>query len=147
MSLGLNGSNEDKTDAAYRALRIIWLAMLSSVVTIFVITRLVEPTPNEGLKVLFWLLLVMGLISLAASFVLKQKMLSQAVSGQSPELARGAYILGFALSEAPALFGLVAYFVTGIEYYYFFFVLSGFGIILHKPQRNDLLAASGMGKF
>src|ERR1043165_4713612 len=142
MSLGLNGTKQNEVDAAYRSLRVVWLAILTGVVTLFVITRLVQPAASNA-KIIFWMLMALGLMSFGASFAMKQKTLKQAAGKNSLGMARIAYILAFAFCEATALFGIVAYFVTGVEYYYFFFVLSGFGIILHKPQRDDLLAAAG----
>ena len=146
MSLGLSGTKQNEVDAAYRSLRVIWLAILAGVITLFVITRLVEPVASNA-KIIFWMLMALGLMSFGASFVMKQKTLKQAAGKNSLGMVRVAYILALAFCEATALFGMVAYFVTGVEYYYAFFVLSGFGIILHKPQRDDLLAAAGEDKF
>jgi F0F1-type ATP synthase membrane subunit c/vacuolar-type H+-ATPase subunit K len=146
MSLGIDESKakdveqDRKADASYRTLRIIWLAILVLVIAVFVVTRFIQPTP-EADKILFWILLAVGLGQLGASFLLKQKMLTQAITERKPELARGAYITAFALCESIGILGLIVYLSTGVEYYYFFFVLSGFGILLHKPQRDDLLAA------
>ena len=151
MSLGLDETKaqdvgrEALVDANYRTLRFIWLAIIVSVVAIFVVTRLVQPSPAAP-KILFWILLAIGVGNLGASFLLKHKMLKQAVEKRKLEMVRSAYIIAFALCESVGLFGLIAHLTTGIEYYYFFFVLSGFGILLHKPQRDDLLAvASGGG--
>jgi hypothetical protein len=146
MNLGLNGTNQNEVDAAYRSLKVIWLAILVGVITLFVITRLVQPA-TSNVQIVFWVLLALGLMSFGASFVMKQRMLKQAAGKNVLGFVRVAYIIAFALCEATALFGMVAYFVTGVEYYYFFFVLSGFGILLHKPQRDDLLAASGGDRF
>jgi F0F1-type ATP synthase membrane subunit c/vacuolar-type H+-ATPase subunit K len=147
MSLGLNGSNQNRVDGGLRTLRIIWLAILVSVTALFVITRLMQPSAAEGNKTLFWILWGLGFVTFGASFVLKSKLLKEAVAKQRPEMLRSAYIVAFALCEATGIFGLIAYFITGIEYYYLFFVLSGFGILLHKPQRDDLLAAEAEDKF
>jgi F0F1-type ATP synthase membrane subunit c/vacuolar-type H+-ATPase subunit K len=148
MSLGLNGSNQNRVDGGLRTLRIIWLIILVSVTTLFLVTRLVQPTAvAEGSKMLFWILWGLGFVTFGASFVLRFKLLKQAISKQKPELVRSAYIVAFALCEATGIFGLIAYFSTGIQYYYLFFVLSGFGILLHKPQRDDLLAAEAEDKF
>lgn len=150
MSLGLDEEKakaseaERNVDANYRTLRIIWLAILASLISIFVVTRMVQ-AEGAGIKVLFWILLMVGVVNFGASFLLKQMLIKQAVGQQKLELVRSAYIVAFALCEAIGLFGLIAHFVTGVEYYYFFFVLSGFGILLHKPQRDDLLAASAGG--
>jgi F0F1-type ATP synthase membrane subunit c/vacuolar-type H+-ATPase subunit K len=151
MSLGIDESKakdvarERDVDANYRTLRIIWLAILASVIAIFVVTRVVESQANDNLKVLFWILMLMGLVNFGASFFLKHKLLKQATEKRKPELARSAYIIAFALCEAIGLFGFIAHLVTGIEYYYFFFVLSAFGILMHKPQRDDLLTAIAGG--
>lgn len=148
MSLGIDESKakaveqDREADANYRTLRIIWLAILVSVIAIFIVTRLVQPAGDDNLKVLFWILLMLGVVNFGASFFLKQKLLKQATEKRKPELARSAYIVAFALCESIGLFGLIAHLVTGVEYYYFFFVLSAFGILMHKPQRDDLLAAA-----
>src|SRR5437763_5463171 len=142
MSLGLNGTNQNEVDAAFRSLKVIWLAILVGVVTLFVITRLVQPAASS-VQIVFWVLLALGLMSFGASFVMKQRMLKQATGKNVLGLVRVAYIIAFALCEATALFDMVAYFVTGVAYCYFFFVLSGFGILLHTPQRDDLVASSG----
>lgn len=149
MSLGLNGSNQNQADAGLRTLQVIWLMMLVSVTALFVITRLIEPPVKDaqGNKILFWMLWGLGFLTFGASFVMRFKLLKQAVAGQKPEMVRSAYIIAFALCEATAIFGLLAYFITGIQYYYLFFVLSGFGILLHKPQRDDVLAAYREDKF
>jgi F0F1-type ATP synthase membrane subunit c/vacuolar-type H+-ATPase subunit K len=150
MSLGLDEAkgkevaSEREADANYRTLRIIWLAILASLITIFVVTRIVKPQP-EAPKGLFWILLAIGIGNFGASFILKHKMLKQAAEKRKPELVRGAYLVGLALCESIGLFGLIAHLITGVEYYYFFFVLSGFGILLHKPQRGDMLAAYSGG--
>ena len=151
MSLGLDEEKakemdaEREVDANYGKLRVIWLAILASLAVIFIVTRVVEPAAG-GPEVLFWILLALGAVELGASFVLKQKLLRQAAEQRKPALVATAYILAFALCESVGLFGLVAHFVTVNKYYYFFFVLSGFGLVLHKPQRDDVLAAvSGTG--
>jgi hypothetical protein len=145
MSLGLNGTDQNRVDAAFRSLKVIWLAILVSVITLFVVTRIVQPG-TSNIQILFWILLALGLMTFGASFVMKQNLLKQGMGKNNFGMVQTAYIMAFALCEATAIFGMVAFFVTGAQYYYFFFVLSGFGIILHKPQRDDLLAASGENK-
>lgn len=143
MTLGLNGTNQNEVDAALRSLKIIWLAILAAVVLLFVVTRVVSPVATNNNPVIFWMLMALGLMTFGMSFFMKQKTLKEAVVKKSLGGVRIAYIIALALCEATALFGVVAFFVTGVEYYYFFFVLGGFGILLHKPQRDDLLAATG----
>jgi F0F1-type ATP synthase membrane subunit c/vacuolar-type H+-ATPase subunit K len=150
MSLGLDESTgkevetERAVDATYRALRIIWLAILASVIILFVVTRLVQPTPDAP-RVIFWILFVVGLGNFGLSFLLKQRILGQAREKRQIALVRMAYVIAFALCESIGLFGLLAHLITGVEYYYFFFVLAGFGLLLHKPQRDDILGALAGG--
>jgi hypothetical protein len=147
MSLGLDEEKakerdaERVVDAHYGKLRIIWLASLATLVVLFVVTRLVK-TGDDGPAQLFWILLALGVVTLGASFVMKHRMMKAAVEQQKPDLVRGAYITALALSEAAGQFGVVAHFATGVKHYYFLFVLAGFGIMLHKPQRDDVLAAT-----
>src|SRR5437763_10401051 len=112
MSLGLNGTNQNKVDAGYRLLRIVWLAILVSVIGLFFVTRIVEITPNN-IQILFWILMAVGVATFGASFVLKYKLLKQAAEKRNPGLVQIAYIMAFALCEATAIFGTIAYFATG----------------------------------
>lgn len=147
MSLGIDETKakdierDRKVDADYRTLRIIWLAILTGLVALFIITRVVEPSASTG-GILFSVLFSFGVVNFSYSFILKYRLLKQAVEKRKPELARSGYIIAFTLCEAVGIFGLITHLVAGAPYYYFFFVLSGFGILLHKPQRDDLLAAS-----
>ncbi|MDT4967151.1 MAG: hypothetical protein QOJ64_1888 [Acidobacteriota bacterium] len=150
MRLGLDESQgrdiESEVDAAYRPLRLMWLAFLASVVALFFVTRLLQREPSVT-NALFWILLAVGLVNIGASFIIKQKLLKEATGTRKPELIRGAFILAFALCESVGLFGLVVYLITGVQYYYFYFVLSGFGILVHKPQREDLLVVMSGKEF
>jgi F0F1-type ATP synthase membrane subunit c/vacuolar-type H+-ATPase subunit K len=147
MSLGLDESKakdagrEAEVAANYSTLRIIWLAILAGVISLFIVSRVVQPSMIEGGHIVFWMLMAVGISTFGASFILKYKLQKLAVEKQQPGGVRSAYIIAFALCEATGIFGLIAHLMTGIEHYYFFFVLSGFGILLHKPQRDDLLAA------
>jgi uncharacterized membrane protein len=96
MSLGLDETKgkdvarEAKVDANYRTLRIIWLAILASVIAIFVATRFVQPQANDNIKVLFWILLMLGVVNIGASFLLKHKLLKQATEKRKNDLSRSA---------------------------------------------------------
>lgn len=150
MSLGLDEEKAKEVararevDANYRTLLIIWMAILVSVIALLVVTRLVQPA-SEAPRVLFWILLAIGVGNFGASFLLKHRMLKQAAESGKPEMVKAAYLVALALCDSIAILGLMAHLLTGIEQYYFFFVLSGFGLLLHKPQRVDLLAAYNEG--
>jgi F0F1-type ATP synthase membrane subunit c/vacuolar-type H+-ATPase subunit K len=150
MSLGLDEAKaeanniEKATDALYNALRIIWLAILASVIALFIVTRVVAPGAAVD-RVVFWIFLALGVVNFGLSFVMKQSLMKNAREAREPGMVRTAYIIAFALCESIAIFGLIAHLLTGVEYYYFLFVLGGFGILLHKPQRDDVLSALAGG--
>lgn len=121
--------------ARQRGLVLIWGAQLMSIALFFLITRIVEVPPREGDNQL--LLLALGLTGLTAfglSFVVKAKLLAQSAVQKRPDLATTAYVLAFALCESFALFGLVAYFVTGADESLYFFIPAVVGLLLHFPR-------------
>lgn len=109
MSLGLDESKakevgrEAEVDANYRSLRIIWLAILAGVISLFIVTRLVQPSMIEGGHIVFWMLMAVGLATFGASFILKYKLQKLAVEKQQPGGVRSAYIIAFALCEATGI--------------------------------------------
>jgi F0F1-type ATP synthase membrane subunit c/vacuolar-type H+-ATPase subunit K len=107
------------------------------------VTKVVKtPNTTNDLHVLVWMLLALGLTTLALSFVLKRRFLANAINMQRPEMVQTALIVAWALCEVTALFGLVVFFVTGSSAYYIFFIFGALGVLLHFPRRNDLLAAT-----
>lgn len=146
----MNPINQDpkgiNVDARYRTMLIIWFAILMSVGMIFFIMPILQPPPAEqGDRTLLWVFAGLSVILFLLSFVLKQRLLTQSVTGQRPELVQSAMILAVALCEPISLLGLVAYLTTGTRYYYVFFITSVIGILLHMPRRDQLLAASHKG--
>ncbi|HEX8143699.1 MAG TPA: hypothetical protein VF553_13955 [Pyrinomonadaceae bacterium] len=134
-------------DARFRTMMIIWFAILMSVGVIFFVTPIVQPVPVEqGDQTLLWVFAALSMTPLLLSFVLKSRLLAQAVREQRPELVQSALILALALCEAVSLFGMMARLTTGTRYYYIFFVVSVLGILLHMPRRDQLLAASVKGQ-
>ena len=123
MRLGLDESQgrdiDGEVDNAYRPLRLIWLGFLASVVAVFFVTRLLQSEPSVT-SAFFWILLVVGLGNIGASFIIKQKLLKEATGTRKPELIRSAFIVALALCESVGLFGLIVYLITGVQYYYFF---------------------------
>ena len=66
----------------------------------------------------------------------------QSVATQRLDLVQSAYVLSFVLCESSALLGLVDHFTTGSRYSYFAFVIAGIGLLLHFPQKQNLVNAS-----
>jgi hypothetical protein len=133
--------NKPNIALRYRTLLTLWFAMFMSQIMYLVFIQLAafKTNANQRLTVV---LICVGLVPAALSFLLKQIILARSVESQRVESVQVAYVVAWALCEIPALLGLVDHFVTGSSYYYLAFVVAGLGILLHFPQRKHLLAAS-----
>lgn len=124
-------------EARRRGLVLIWGAQLMSLVLFLLITRFVEIRPGEGDdQLLLFVLGLMAVTTFGLSFAVKAKLLAQSAVQNRPALATTAYVLAFALCESCALFGLVAYFVTGRVESLYFFIPAALGLLLHFPRRE-----------
>lgn len=144
-------SAQTAVDARYRMTLIIWLAMLASLGFYFLVTKSerlrslfieVPVADGGGGGTILWVLWALGISITGISFLLKRVLLAKAVREQRLEGVQAAYITAFALCDAGAVFGLLAYFLTGHRYYYLLFITPVLGMLLHMPRRDDLLNAS-----
>ena len=122
--------------ARQRGLLLIWGAQLMSLALFLLIMLTIEVPARAGDNSV--LLLALGLTALTAfglSFPIRAKLLAQSAVQNRPDLATTAYVLAFALCESCALFGLVAYFVTGARESFYFFIPAALGFLLHFPRR------------
>src|SRR4051812_2116566 len=89
-------------DERYRTLFILWFAMCMSLVMYLVFIKVapVEPSPNPKLTLL---LNTLGLVPVAASFLVKQILLTKAVAAQQVQRVHSVYIVSFALCEISGL--------------------------------------------
>ena len=133
--------NQTNLDARYRTLLILWFALAMSVLMylLFVQMTTVEINPNQKLSLA---LNTLGLVPVALSFLIKQKLLDRSVGEQRLDLVQVAYVISFAFCEVSALLGLVDHFVTGSKYYTVGFSVAGVGMLLQFPLKNNLIAAS-----
>ena len=133
-------------EARYRGLLLIWTMQLVSLAVLFALTRLVavQPSATGGGDLTRWLLGLVAGMALALSFVIKFRLLRRAVAEQRPDYVTTAYVLAYALCEAPALVALVEYLVSGVPNY-LLFMLAAVGLLLHFPRRSYLYAASAGG--
>ena len=124
--------------ARHRGLLLIWGAQLMSLALFLLITQFVEVPSQEGddNSVVLLVLGLTGLTAFGLSFPIKAKLLAQSAVQNRPDLATTAYVLAFALCESCALFGLVAYFVTGARASLYFFIPAALGLLLHFPRRG-----------
>ena len=133
--------NQPDIEVRYRTIIILWFAIAMSVVMFLVLVRF-TPTKASGDLKMSLILNSLGIVPLGISFLLKQRLLEQAVTKQKLDLVQSAYVLAFALSEVAALFGLMDHFLNGARYYYLGFVLAWLGLLLHFPRKQHLLDAT-----
>jgi hypothetical protein len=133
--------NQPDIATRYRTLLMLWFAICMSVVMFSVLAQLTAVVAAEN-QILTLALNSIGLVPVAMSFLLKQRILAKSVETQRLDLVQSAYVLSFALCESSALLGLVDHFTTGSKYYYFAFAIAGLGLLLHFPQKKHLLNAS-----
>jgi hypothetical protein len=135
-------------EARLRGLRLIWGAQLFTLVPLFFIAYFVQTERVAFANhTLAWTLGAVGFITFLVSFLLKRKLLAQAVEKRRADLVTTAYIVAFALCEMTALLGFVAYFITGLSYALHSFIIAAGGMLLHFPARDALeeIEAGGGG--
>ena len=134
-------TNQPDVNARYRTLIVLWFAICLPVLFFLAIIYMspVAVTENRQLSLV---LNSIGVVPVALSFLLKQKLLAKSVETQCLDLVQKAYLLSFALCESSALLGLTEHSITGSNYYYFSFAIAGLGLLLHFPQKQNLVNAS-----
>jgi Na+/citrate or Na+/malate symporter len=136
-------TNQDKRpeniDARMRTMRTLWFALLLSVVMYYVFSLVAErpenPTPNNTLSLA---LMVVAVSMVLVSFLVKNKLLNQAIDLQQTQRVQQAYIVALAICEVPALLGLLDFFITGNRYYYVLMIIAVCGQLLHFPRREHV---------
>ncbi len=149
--------NQPTPEALYRTNTIIWAAMLVSQFMLLVVLFFAKrelfsfnfsnenPAYAFGLSSLVIVLAVLGLITFALSFVIKMRTLKYAIDNKSVELVQTGQIVAYALSEAVSLFGLLAAFAAGSQFFFLFFAVGIVGMLLHFPRRENFHAAAFTG--
>ena len=132
-----------RVDSRLQMLRILWFALVMSVVLYFVLTVVTgqpkNPQPSASLSLG---LLAGGIVFVVASIVFKANYVNRSIEQQSVVVLQQGYIVSLALSEVAALFGLLDYFITGNRYYYANFIVAVCGQLYHFPRRQHVLDAS-----
>jgi multisubunit Na+/H+ antiporter MnhG subunit len=126
-----------------RTMRTIWSAMLMSIGFYYAFTFFAKRPENvEPNSTLFLVLVGIAVSMVLLSFPVKNKLISQAIEQQHVPLVQQAYIVAWALSEVPALLGLLDFYLTGNRYFYVLFLLALFAQLLHFPRREHVINAS-----
>ena len=138
-----NQNDPGNIELRLRTMRILWIALLTSIPIYFAFTSFVqrraEPAPNRTLSLA---LLIAGAFTTLISFVIKSTLLKKAAQQQQVALVQQAYIVTWAITEVAALLGMLDFFVTGNPYYYALFIISALGMLFHFPRRDAVLNAA-----
>ncbi len=140
------GQGATNPEAALRTMRILWAVFLVTIGLFVLVTRFARPSDagagaNSDNLVLLLVLAMLGLTSVAASFILKAGFYKRAAEQQQPAALQTGLILAMALCEAAVLFGVVGLFITWNDYAYALFALGGLGEALHFPRREQVFSA------
>jgi hypothetical protein len=136
---------EINVEGRLRTMRILWFALLLSIGSLFLLSRLVPPEVASGIapsSLLIVALTAAGTFLVAISFVVKRKFLQRSVEKQDVGLVQQGLVIACAICEASALLGLLEHFVIGNREYFLLFLAAAAGTVLHFPRREHLLAAS-----
>ena len=131
----------------HQTMVVLWFALLMSIGSFFVFTRLAAPTisnaPRETRNpAVIVALVVFGILLVGISFLLKRKFLQKSVEKQDIGLVQQGMVLACAICEFSALLGVVDHFLIGDPEYYLLLVIGATGTVLHFPRREQLSAAS-----
>jgi F0F1-type ATP synthase membrane subunit c/vacuolar-type H+-ATPase subunit K len=133
---------EAKVAARYRVFLVLWIGIFMSVV-LFLVLALAVASTGVANPMLSYSLVGIGLVVVIASLLLKQRLVKQAIEKREIQSLQSAYIIGMALCESAALFGLLDHFVTGSNISWFSFLFALTGMLLHFPKKDHLRAVSG----
>ena len=135
----------------YETLVIIWLALLVSHVMFLAIVWYLKPELFAfgssrsflgDIPLVTIVFVAIAIVFLLLSFVLSRQHMRRAVQDQDASCVQTGLVLGCALSEVPALLGLVLAFVFDHPYFFLWIVAGALGILLHFPRKGSLNAAT-----
>ena len=134
---------EAKAEAQHRTIMILWFGILMSMFLFLALTIFVpnqNPEPNTTLGFVF---IALAFMVVMASILIKRRVMQRAIEKRDSAMLQTGYILGFALCESAALWGVIDHFVAGSRYYYFCFVLGLLGMLKHFPKKDHVRTATG----
>ena len=132
---------EAKVAARYRVFFVLWIGILMSIV-LFLVLALAVASKGVANPMLSYSLLGISLIVVIVAVVLKNRLVKQAIEKREIQSLQSAYIIGMALCESAALFGLLDHFVTGSNFCWFAFLFATTGMLLHFPKKDDVRAVA-----
>jgi hypothetical protein len=124
-------------------MRIIWSALILSVGIYYMITLCVGRSPDlEPNSTLSLALAVAAVSTTAVSFLIKAKLIGQAVEQRKVGMVQQGYVTTWAITEVAALLGLLDFFTTSDRYYHLFFALAALVLLIHTPRREHVVNAA-----
>lgn len=122
-----------------RSMRIIWLALLFSIVGYFAFTMFGKRSETiEPNSMLSLILAVIAMSAVLLSFLIKSKLLTKAIDQRQVPQVQQAYVVAWAVTEVSALLGVLDYFIAADRYYYIFFLIGAFAQLLHFPRSEHV---------
>jgi magnesium-transporting ATPase (P-type) len=135
-------------EARILTLRIIWMALLMSVVIYYVITffaaRPADVAPNPALSIA---LICFAMLAILISFLIKNRLLSKAEEQRHLGMVQQAYVVTWAITEVAALLGLLDFFTTADRYHHALFIIAAVGLLFHFPRRESVVNAAFKSSF
>lgn len=144
-------NEKTNVEGTYKTLVIIWFALLMSQIMFLVVIFMTKPEvfkldfskpllgENAVLVIAF---AVLALVNFGLSFVMKKRSYEQAATEQKIAFVQTGLIIACALCEAISLLGMVLVFAFSYQFFFLWFALGIFGILLHFPRRDSVIAAS-----
>jgi hypothetical protein len=121
-----NVPSQPAASAERRFRLVLWLWMLAAIPMYYAVMRAVPPGAPTAGPTLLYVLLPLSVVTAVLSISIRKL-----VARSKP---RDAFILGLALCEAAALFGMVAWFVTGSPHSCYCLGAGAAGMLLHFPR-------------
>ncbi len=134
--------SEVTLDTRYRTMVTLWFGLFFSIVVFFLFALLTSPAEATENSTVSLVLAIIGTLAVIASYLVKQRFLSQAVEKQNVAMVQTGMIVAAALTEIAAMLGLLDHFTTGNRWYYLLMIVAVIGALLNFPKRDHLLAAS-----
>ena len=133
---------QQNVELRIRTMRTLWIALLMSNVMYYAFTLIAGRSENaEPNPTLSLILIGVGVTTALISFPVKSTLLGRAIQQQQVPMVQQAYITAWAISEVPALLGMVDFFVTGNRYFFALLILSACAQLIHFPRREHIINA------
>lgn len=132
-------------------LTIVWAALLFSQLFLFSMVYFLKnhlisfdftKPLDGGNPLLVGVFAMLSTTTFIISFVMRNRMIEQAVAEQNVGMLQSALIIAYALCESVSLLGFLLALTIEYQYFFIWFAVGIVGIILHFPKEKYLLAVT-----